>query len=67
MRLCALSIAQFACLAEAQSAEAGRRTKRACTIVVQTARLRRITQRMSVGTSDFHTLFHNFCEDLEAS
>jgi hypothetical protein len=44
-----------------RSVRFGRRTN-----VVQTARLRRITRRLSVCAGDFHTLFHNFCEDRVA-
>jgi hypothetical protein len=47
-----------ACRDEARRAKAG-----ACTMTVQTARMRGIMRQMTGSPFDFHTLFHNFCED----
>jgi hypothetical protein len=40
-----------------------RLAKRARTIVVQTARMREIKRRTADSAGDFHTVFHNFCEE----
>jgi hypothetical protein len=37
------------------------------TNVVQTARMREIGRRIAAGGTDFHTVFHNFCEQRVTS